>query len=91
MSRGGIVDQYALAKALKNGHLFAAASDVFSPEPLSTNSDLWDLKNMLITPHIAGGTQLEGQYVTQIFFENLKRFAQGDYELKNLVHKKRGF
>ena len=91
MSRGGIVDQDALAKTLKNGHLFAAASDVFSPEPLSANSDLWDLENMLITPHIAGGTQLEGQYVTQIFFENLKRFVRGDYELKNLVHKKRGF
>lgn len=91
MSRGGIVDQEALSEVLKNGRLSAAASDVFSPEPLSIDSDLWDLENMLITPHIAGGTQLEGQYITQIFSDNLQRFVKGDYELKNLVHKKRGF
>lgn len=91
MSRGGIVDQSALVEALKSNKLAAAASDVFSPEPLPPDNELWEIENMLITSHVAGGTQLEGQYAIQIFTENLSRFLNGDHGLKNLVHKKRGF
>ena len=91
ISRGGIVDQAALAAALREGRLAAAASDVFMPEPLPEDSELWGLENMLIMPHIAGGTQLESQYVLEIFRENLGRLLRGDLPLRNQVDRARGF
>ncbi|HIA65789.1 TPA: D-2-hydroxyacid dehydrogenase [Candidatus Poribacteria bacterium] len=91
MSRGGIIDQRALADALNKGWISAAALDVFDSEPLPTDSELWQLQNLLITPHVAGGTQHEAMYVIQIFEENLSQFIKGNYDLKNLVDKQLGF
>jgi phosphoglycerate dehydrogenase-like enzyme len=91
ISRGGIIDQDALADALKEGRLAAAALDVFKPEPLPEDSELWDLENLLITPHTAGGTQFEGKYILDIFRENLGRFLRGDLPLRNQVDKERWF
>jgi len=91
ISRGGIINQEALAQALRAGRLAAAALDVFKPEPLPEESELWDLENLLITPHIAGGTQFEGRYILGIFRENLGRFLRGDLPLRNQVDKQRGF
>lgn len=91
ISRGRIIDQKALAKALREGHLVAAALDVFDPEPLPADSELWDLENLLIMPHVAGGTQLEGKYIMDIFRENLGRFLKGDLPLRNQVDKQLGF
>ena len=91
MSRGGIIDQGALADALLSGQLASAALDVFDPEPLPEDSELWDIENLLITSHISGGTQHEGQYVLEIFSENLDRFCQGDLPLRNQVDKQLGF
>jgi phosphoglycerate dehydrogenase-like enzyme len=91
ISRGGIIDQGALAQALREGRLAAAALDVFEPEPLPPESDLWALENLLITPHIAGGTQFESQRVLEIFFENLGRFLRGDRPLHNQIDKQQGF
>jgi phosphoglycerate dehydrogenase-like enzyme len=91
ISRGGIINQDALAEALKTGRIAAAATDVAKPEPLPEESELWDLDNMLITPHIAGGTQLEGQYVIEILTENLGKFLAGDLPLRNQVDKEKGF
>ncbi|HQE93041.1 MAG TPA: D-2-hydroxyacid dehydrogenase [Anaerolineae bacterium] len=91
ISRGRIIDEDALTAALKSGHLRGAALDVFAQEPLPPDSELWDLPNVLITPHAAGGTQFEGQYVLDIFYENLDRFFRGDLPLRNQVDKQRGF
>jgi len=91
ISRGGIIDQKALAQALREKHLAAAALDVFEPEPLPADSELWDLENLLITPHVAGGTQFEAQYLLRIFRENLERFLRGDLPLHNQVDKRQGF
>jgi D-2-hydroxyacid dehydrogenase (NADP+) len=81
ISRGGIIDQGALAEAL----------DVTRPEPLPADSALWDVENLLITPHVAGGTQFEGEHVLEILTENLARFLRGDLPLRNQVDKERGF
>lgn len=91
MSRGGIIDQQALAQALREKRLAAAALDVCDPEPLPADNELWALENLLITPHIAGGTQYEAQYVLDIFYENLERFRQGQFPLRNQVNKQHGF
>jgi phosphoglycerate dehydrogenase-like enzyme len=91
MSRGGIVDQEALVAALKSGQIAGVASDVFRPEPLPADSELWTLPNALIAPHIAGGTQHEGKYVLEIFTENLGRFLRNERPLRNHVNKQAGF
>jgi len=91
ISRGGIIDQVALAQALREKRLAAAALDVFEPEPLPADSELWELENLLITPHAAGGTQFENQYILDIFRENLERFMRGDLPLRNQIDKQRGF
>jgi len=91
ISRGGIINQEALATALRTGQIAAAATDVAMPEPLPPEDELWDLENMLITPHCAGGTQLEGQYIIEILTENLGKFLAGDLPLRNQVDKEKGF
>ncbi|MCY4018742.1 MAG: D-2-hydroxyacid dehydrogenase [Chloroflexi bacterium] len=91
MSRGGIVDQDAVARALREGRLRAAALEVMRPEPLPADSYLWDIENLLITSHIAGGTQYERRYVIEIFCENLDRMLAGNLPLRNQVDKDAGF
>jgi len=91
ISRGRIIDETAMIAALKSGHLRGAALDVFAQEPLPPDSELWDMPNVLITPHAAGGTQFEADYILDIFDENLDRFLRGDFPLRNQVDKQRGF
>lgn len=91
ISRGGIIDEAALASALREGRLAAAGLDVFATEPLPADSPLWELKNLLITPHIAGGSQFESQNIRAIFAENLGRYLRGEFPLRNQVDKARGF
>jgi phosphoglycerate dehydrogenase-like enzyme len=92
ISRGGIVDQEALAQALREGQIAQAAIDVAVPEPLPPDHELWDLDNLLITFHVAGGTQFEDEYMLGIFRENLQRFLSGHLPLRNQVDKKgKGF
>ena len=91
ISRGGIIDQDALLAALREGRLAAAALDVFNPEPLPEDSPLWDESRLIMTPHIAGGTQLERHAILEIFTENLSRFVAGDLPLRNQADKPRGF
>lgn len=91
MSRGGIVDQDALVQALQEKRIAAAALDVFQPEPLPADHPLWELDNVLIAAHIAGGTQHEGKYIVEIFKENLGRLFKNQLPLRNQVNKQLGF
>ncbi len=91
ISRGGIIDQEALAKALRARQIACAALDVFQPEPLPADNELWDIENLLITPHIAGGTQYEGKYLLEIFSENLGKYLRGEFPLRNQVNKQLGY
>ena len=91
ISRGGIIDEDALVDALRANRIRGAALDVFEQEPLPADSELWDLPNLLITPHAAGGTQYEGQYVLDILTENLDRFLNNRVPLRNQIDKQRGF
>ncbi len=91
ISRGGIIDENALLKALQNNQIGGAALDVFDEEPLPADNPLWNQKNLLITPHSAGGTQYEVENINGIFKENLAKFVAGDLPLRNQVDKDRGW
>jgi phosphoglycerate dehydrogenase-like enzyme len=90
VSRGGIVDEQALAKALREGRLAGAGLDVQEQEPLPPASELWDAPNIIITPHCSAASQQTAAHVVEICQENLNRFIAGK-PLINLVGKKRGY
>ena len=83
ISRGSVVDESELINALRSGHLSGAVLDVFETEPLPVDSPLWDLDNVLLSPHSASTTDLENSRLTDLFCENLQRFIN-DEPLINL-------
>jgi D-2-hydroxyacid dehydrogenase (NADP+) len=78
IGRGELVDEPALIDALQSGHISCAGLDVFAEEPLASDSPLWDMSNVIITPHASG--QTHGSYLRaeELFVENLRKFVQGD-------------
>jgi len=90
IGRGQTIDEHALVTALQSGHLAGAGLDVFEVEPLPENSPLWDMDNVIITPHYAGTTPSYHARGMQIFVDNLARYIQGE-PLTNVVDKKRGY
>lgn len=89
LSRGTIVDEPALVKALKAGPLRGAVMDVFAQEPLPKDSELWDLPNLILTPH-TGDIQGWRKKVAELFCENFARRRAGKM-LKNVVDSERGY
>jgi len=75
VSRGPLVQERALLKALKQGSIAGAVLDVFNEEPLPKDHELWNLDNVVITPHISGPDIPEE--IAKLFLENLKRFEEG--------------
>ncbi|KAB2577803.1 putative 2-hydroxyacid dehydrogenase protein [Lasiodiplodia theobromae] len=90
ISRGQIVDQPALVRALHDGVLGGAALDVTDPEPLPADDPLWSAPNVTITPHISGNGASYTDRSLQILEENLARKERGE-KLLNVVDKKRGY
>ena len=82
VGRGATVDQSALIEALENGELGGAALDVVDPEPLPIDSPLWDLPNVIISPHAAGGRPLGAHALIK---RNLLAWQNGQ-ELKNQIN-----
>ena len=92
VGRGSAIDEEALADNLENGHLGGAALDVFQTEPLPENNRLWKLKNLVITPHVAGNLTLPytKDRNVEMFLEDLKNFTAGR-PMKYLVDRKIGY
>jgi len=90
VSRGALVDERALASALRQGKIRAAALDVFQTEPLPAESPLWDLDNLLITPHSAALTEKLWERHFARISENLRRYQAGQ-NLLGEVDKRRGY
>jgi phosphoglycerate dehydrogenase-like enzyme len=88
IARGQVIDQNALIEGLQSGHLGGAALDVTDPEPLPEDSPLWDMPNVIISPHSASTADTENQKLTDLFIENLKRYLAGE-EMLNVLDTER--
>ncbi len=88
-SRGRLIDHDALVAALKSGSIAGAGLDTTVEEPLPPGNALWDLPNVIITPHIAGNAEPEmlDRRTVDIFADNLRRYLSGQ-PLTNVVDKK---
>ena len=83
VARGKVVDEPALIATLEAGRIAGAGIDCTVEEPLPDASPLWDIPNVLITPHTAGETQKYEDNVIDLLLENLERLWRGETELKN--------
>lgn len=84
VGRGGVVDEQALVDALRSGHLRGAALDVFTQEPLAPESPLWELENVIISPHTSALSRRENERIIELFGDNLRRYLRGD-ELRSRI------
>lgn len=89
-SRGRLVDHAALVDALRTKRIAGAGLDVVVEEPLPPDDELWELENVVITPHIAGNSPELDERTFRIFEDNLQRYVNGQ-PLRNVVDKQRQY
>ena len=91
VGRAATVDYEALADNLRSGHLAGAILDVFDPEPLPSDSELWDVPNLLVTPHVSAddGTTYVAMTL-ELVFRNMRRYLAGE-PLENVVRPELGY
>ena len=88
VGRGSVVDEGALVEALQSGHLSGAALDVFEVEPLPQESPLWELENVIVSPHATDMVpSLINERQTDLFCDNLRRYLEGE-PLVNVLDKR---
>lgn len=92
VGRGNVLDTDALCDLVESGYLLGAGLDVTDPEPLPKEHRIWDIENIIITPHISGGYHIPEtlEKIVQISTENLKNFINGK-ELMNTVDFSTGY
>ncbi|MGH7080609.1 MAG: D-2-hydroxyacid dehydrogenase [Acetobacteraceae bacterium] len=88
IARGQVIDEEALIEHLRNGHLGFAALDVAAHEPLRPDNPLWDMPNVLISPHSASTVAGENSKIIEIFLWNLRRWLDQDVQrMRNVLDK----
>jgi D-3-phosphoglycerate dehydrogenase len=90
VARGPVVVERDLVAALETGHLGGAGVDVTEVEPLPADSRLWDLPNVIISPHVGAQSASRTDNTTNLVCENLRRYVAGQ-RLWNVVDKQLGF
>lgn len=90
LGRGAVVDEAALVEALRQGQIAGAGLDVFETEPLPLESPLWQMEEVIISPHVAGFSPCYDDRASDLFAENLRRYLAGE-PLLNLVDRERGY
>ena len=91
VARGPLVVEADLVDALQSKRLAGAVLDVTDPEPLPPESKLWDMSNVIITPHVAGQSARRIDNMTKLFCENLQRWQAGRPLVNYLADKRLGF
>ena len=90
VARGALLDEDALVASIRSGHLRGAVLDVFTKEPLPAESALWDLPNVIMTPHVSGVTDRFWEREMALFVNNWLAFDRGT-AMRNVVDKKEGY
>ena len=90
ISRGSIINEEDLIDHLKQGNLLGAALDVFEEEPLKVDHPLWNMENVIVTPHNSWVSEMKDERRFQIIYKNMERYIKGE-ELFNIVNLKRGY
>lgn len=90
IARGPVTVEDDLIAALNDGTIAGAALDVFDQEPLPEGHAFWSMENVILTPHISGGTEIYNQRAVDIFTDNLRRYLAGE-TLENIVDPVRGY
>jgi phosphoglycerate dehydrogenase-like enzyme len=90
VSRGTLYSMDALVETMTSGHLAGAGLDVTDPEPLPGTHPIWKFENVVITPHIAGASDVSFTRVMELLKENVRRFSAGE-PLLNVVDKEKGY
>ena len=85
IARGQVIDEEALIEALKNRKIAGAGLDVFNEEPLPKDHPFWGMENVIVSPHVAGMSNIYAEQLLPIFEENLRRFLKG--ERRNLINR----
>lgn len=91
IGRGGTTDTEALLEALHTGSIAGAGLDVFEEEPLPASSPLWELENVILTPHNAGSTVYYNERIIEIFLQNLGDYIGGKGPRRNVVDLKKQY
>jgi phosphoglycerate dehydrogenase-like enzyme len=90
VGRGDLIDEEALIRALDEKKIAGAGLDVTSIEPLPENSRLWDMDNVILSPHVSGGMEDYMSQATELFCDNILRYLEGK-KLRNLIDRKKGY
>jgi phosphoglycerate dehydrogenase-like enzyme len=90
VGRGGLIDEEALIRALDEKKIAGAGLDVTATEPLPKNSRLWDMDNVILSPHVSGGMEDYMGQATELFCDNIHRYLEGK-KLRNVIDRKKGY
>ena len=90
VTRGLIVDEYALLQALEQGQIGGAGLDVIPQEPLPDDHPLWHMPNVVVTPHTAGGSPHRVGRTVDLFCDNLARLLDG-LPMSSVINKDKGY
>jgi len=90
VTRGEIIHGEDLLAALESGQLGGAGLDTPPGEPISADNPLWNIDNVIVTPHTAGASPRRGDRIVELFCENLRRFQAGE-PLQGVIDKVKGY
>lgn len=90
VGRGSVINERHLIRALQRGWIAGAGLDVFETEPLPEDSPLWEMQNVILTPHVSGMTSHYEERAAELFVANLRRYLAGE-TLFNVVSRDRGY
>ena len=90
VTRGDIIDGPSLLEALESGEIGGAGLDTSPGEPLEDDHPLWNMENVVVTPHTAGGSPVRVARIVDVFCDNLRRYLDGR-QLTGVIDKRKGY